>query len=112
MTNDFSRAACEAADQRLAKQLGTRTLIGGLEATDHSGFRGDQKALLRLYDDSIKYWRELVESEGRTEFAPKLAEVLANREAAANPPKAKPELKAKTKPKAKPKAKPRRAKKA
>jgi hypothetical protein len=78
---DLSRAACKAAEELIAKGLKARSLVGAQPPTQHAekAFR-DTVSLLRAYDRSISFYRELLEDEGRGEFRPKLEAALRARD--------------------------------
>ena len=81
----LSKAACLDADQAIAEAVGTRTLIGFQLPTRYADDEiGDRTVVLRLYDQSIAFFRELVEVEGLGRFRPMLAEAEANRAAVAD----------------------------
>jgi hypothetical protein len=73
----FSATACEAADAQIAAGIPDRNLIGIQLSTHYDHNSLDQPTLLRLYDQSLAFYRELVEVEGRVEFMQKLEAVKA-----------------------------------
>jgi len=81
----LSTRACDEAEAHIAAQVGVRTLAAFQPPTR---FRdesiGDKRWLLSAYDDSVAFYRELVEVEGLSHFRSKLIEAEAARQAAQN----------------------------
>jgi hypothetical protein len=73
----LSTAACEEADAQIAAGIPDRSLIGVQPPTHYNHEVLDRPTLLRLYGESLAFYRELVEVEGRDEFTQKLEEVKA-----------------------------------
>jgi hypothetical protein len=79
----LSTKACDEADASIAAQVGARTLAAFQPPTQYYDESIDDKRWLRTaYDDSVAFYRELVEVEGLSEFRPKLIEAEAARRAA------------------------------
>jgi hypothetical protein len=78
----LSRKACEEADERIVARLGSRTLVGSQPPTSYDD-DGKAEWVLRAYDRSIAFYREMVEDEGRVEFQARLDEAQAARASAA-----------------------------
>lgn len=78
---DLSPEICERLDRQLAADIGKRTLIGAMQPTryNEAAIR-DRTILLKCYDRSISFYRELVEQEGLVAYDPQLREAMANRE--------------------------------
>jgi|GEM_PF-2320314 len=72
-------AACEAKDNVIADEVGDRPLVTLLLPTKYAedSIR-DQTALLESYAESVAFYRELVDDEGRNAFRLQLEEALAN----------------------------------
>jgi hypothetical protein len=71
---------CAHAEDEIAAAVGDRKLVGiQLPARYSDDYAGDRASLLRAYDDSIAFYRELVDDEGLVEFQPKLDEAIAAR---------------------------------
>jgi hypothetical protein len=80
-----SRDRCNEADDRIAAAVGDRKLIGIQLASRYADdYFSDTESLLRCYDSSIAFYRELVEIEGLEQFRPRLEEARAARAAAAS----------------------------
>jgi hypothetical protein len=73
----LSATACEEADAQIAAGIPDRSLIGIQLSTHYDRNVLDRATLLRLYDRSLSFYRELVEAEGRVEFTQKLEEAKA-----------------------------------
>ncbi len=71
---NLSAAACEEADASIAARVPARRLTAIQLPTRYDHKHLDRDTLVRLYDESIAFFRDLVEIEGRREFAPKLQE--------------------------------------
>jgi hypothetical protein len=57
----------------LGARIPRRALVGSQPPTQYSDDDiGDTAVLLECYDGSIAFYRELVEVEGRVEFAPRI----------------------------------------
>jgi hypothetical protein len=74
---DLSPAACEEADIQIAASIPDRALTAIQPPTRYDHRYLDRLTLLRLYDESLLFYRELVEVENRVEFTRKLEEVKA-----------------------------------
>jgi hypothetical protein len=80
VSESLSASACEAADEELHQAIGKRRLVGALQPTKYQEeYIKDKKMLLRLYDQSVAFYHELVDMEIRPEFRARLEETLANR---------------------------------
>jgi hypothetical protein len=73
----LSATACAEADAQIAEGVPDRSLIGIQLSTRCNHDSLDRPTLLRSYDESLAFYRELVEVEGRVEFLQKLEEVKA-----------------------------------
>ncbi len=79
----LSPMACNEAEAHMAAQIGVRTLTVFQPPTQYCDDKiDDKRGLLRLYDDSVAFYRELVEVEGLGHFRSKLLEAEAARQAA------------------------------
>jgi hypothetical protein len=76
---NLSADACKEADGMIAARIPARRLIAIQLPTRYNHQYLDRDELIRAYDESIAFFRELVEVEGRREFASKLQEALAAR---------------------------------
>ncbi|MDX2565229.1 SMI1/KNR4 family protein [Streptomyces sp. TX20-6-3] len=64
---------CAEADQRIAARLPVKKIIGSQPPTRYNEeFICDRTILLRLYDESVAYYRDLVANQGMKEFRSKL----------------------------------------
>lgn len=63
---DPSPAACRAADDTIAKTVGDRRLVGAMQPVRYTEkyFRDDPASLVRAYERSRAFYRELVVDEG------------------------------------------------
>lgn len=77
--SDFSPATCAAADEEIAARLPVTTLETMQPPIRYDHEHLDRQTLLRLYDQSSAFFRELVEVEGRSEFMRQLEQVEASR---------------------------------
>jgi hypothetical protein len=71
---NLSAAACDEADTSIAARVPARRLTAIQLPTRYDHQHVDRDTLIRLYDESIAFFRDLVEVEGRRELAPKLQE--------------------------------------
>lgn len=79
----LSTEACDEAEAHIAAQVGVRILATFQPPTQYYDESIDDKRwLLSAYDNSVGFYRELVEVEGLSEFSPKLIEAEAARRAA------------------------------
>ncbi|MFF3404544.1 SMI1/KNR4 family protein [Streptomyces sp. NPDC002659] len=75
-----SPLACTEADQRIAERLPLRKIIGSQPPTHYNeDYISDRSTLMRLYGESVSYYRDLVVNRGLEEFRPKLNQVEAAR---------------------------------
>lgn len=72
------------ADERIAATLGSRTLRGRAPTLDIDPNEIGFEAAVRHYDKAIAYFRELIETEGRSELVPQLEKALTHRKASAD----------------------------
>ncbi len=83
---DVDAEACAAADAEIARQVGTRTLVGALQPTQYADDAiielSGRDSLLAAYDRSVAFYEELVDGEGLAEYAPQLDQVRTARDAA------------------------------
>jgi hypothetical protein len=77
----LSPAVCSDADREIERSIGKSALAAVQPPTryDIDLSSVDRETVLELYDRSIRFYRELVEEEGRTEFAAKLADAKGAR---------------------------------
>jgi len=81
---DPSPEQCQRADDRISAAVGLRKLIGAQQPTRYAEEHiRDHATLLRSYDQSIAFYRELVQAEGLDHFRPKLEAAQAARAAVA-----------------------------
>ena len=79
----FTTEACNEAEALIAAQVGTRKLVAFQPPTRYDDdVIDDKRYLLSLYDESVAFYREIVEGEGRSQFQAKLLEAEAARQAA------------------------------
>lgn len=83
---DVDAEACAAADAEIARQVGTRTLVGALQPTQYDDAAiaelAGRDSLLAAYDRSVAFYEELVDGEGLAEYATQLDQVRTARDAA------------------------------
>ncbi|OKJ49550.1 hypothetical protein AMK27_36500 [Streptomyces sp. CB02009] len=73
-----SSSECAAADRRIAELLPIRKIIGSQPPVRYDeDLISDRPTLLRLYGESVSYYRNLVVHEGMEEFRPKLDQAEA-----------------------------------
>lgn len=76
-----SRVACESADAEIAKDVGVRTLLGAMQPVKYAEQHFEDRAiLLRAYERSVAFYRELVVDEGHEELRAKLDETTSHRD--------------------------------
>ncbi|MET8509594.1 SMI1/KNR4 family protein [Streptomyces sp. NPDC004787] len=77
---DPAPASCANADRAIADRLPSRHLMGAQQPTQYNDEAiPDTHTLLRLYDQSVAYYRDLVIDQGMEEFRSKLHEAEAAR---------------------------------
>lgn len=72
----FSQAARKAAHDALVAEIGERALVGAMPSEQYYDGLG-KETLLRLYTESVGFWRDIVEEEGREAYRPRLEQALA-----------------------------------
>jgi hypothetical protein len=84
--SDVDAEACAAADAEIARQVGSRTLVGALQPTQYADDAiielAGRDSLLAAYDRSVAFYEELVDAEGLAEYSAQLDQVRIAREAA------------------------------
>lgn len=75
----LSPTACEEAESKIAASIPDLSLTAIQPPTQYNHEHLDRVTLLKLYDQSLSFFRDLVEVEGRAEFTRELEEVKAAR---------------------------------
>jgi hypothetical protein len=73
----LSPTTCQEADAQLAMSIPDLSLTTRQPPTRYNHHQLDRETLVRLYDEALSFFRELIEVEGRVEFTRELEEVKA-----------------------------------